>query len=266
VSFNGTANITLPTVNTSGNQTVGGTKTFSAAVVLSTAGTATTHAVRADRNIATGTGLTGGGNLTANRTFNIDIAAQAEAETGTNNTKVMTPLRVFQAIEASPLVGWQSPVEADVSGETEVTLTGIPDGVNEIAILFNEVGINTTSHILVQIGSGSGIQTAGYVSASEAQSGSGQVVRSSDEGFIVTRNNVARQFSGIMTLIRADSGNTWHQAHSGSLIQPGTALIATGGGLKTLTGSAPTILERLRVTIEGSGTFNNGSFTVRWRF
>ena len=49
-------------VRTTGNQTIGGTKTFSSAVVLSTAGTATTHAVRADRTISTTNGITGGGN------------------------------------------------------------------------------------------------------------------------------------------------------------------------------------------------------------
>lgn len=61
-------------VRTTGNQTLGGVKTFSSAVVLSTAGTATTHAVRADRNLATGAGLTGGGNLTANRTLAVDAS------------------------------------------------------------------------------------------------------------------------------------------------------------------------------------------------
>jgi hypothetical protein len=65
------ASATLAGVVTTGSQTFAGTKTFSAAVVLSTAGTATTHAVRADRSVSTGTGLTGGGNLTSNRTISI---------------------------------------------------------------------------------------------------------------------------------------------------------------------------------------------------
>ena len=57
-------------------QTVAGTKTFSNAVILTTAGTLVTHAVRADREISSGGGLTGGGNLTGNRTISlIDIAA-----------------------------------------------------------------------------------------------------------------------------------------------------------------------------------------------
>ncbi|MFT4261674.1 MAG: tail fiber domain-containing protein, partial [Candidatus Woesearchaeota archaeon] len=41
-------------------------------VRLGSQANATTHAVRADRTISTGSGLSGGGNLTANRTFSVD--------------------------------------------------------------------------------------------------------------------------------------------------------------------------------------------------
>lgn len=50
--------------------------------------------------IATGTGLTGGGDLSASRTISPDIASQAEAEAGTASNKLMTPLRTAQAIAA----------------------------------------------------------------------------------------------------------------------------------------------------------------------
>lgn len=49
-----------------------GSARFGGTVTLGVAGTATTHAVRADRTISTGGGLSGGGNLTANRTFSVD--------------------------------------------------------------------------------------------------------------------------------------------------------------------------------------------------
>ena len=76
LTTNRTINVDNTVIRTSGNQTLGGTKTFSSAVVLNVQATATNHAVRGDRNIATGDGLSGGGNLTSNRTFSItDIAA-----------------------------------------------------------------------------------------------------------------------------------------------------------------------------------------------
>jgi hypothetical protein len=50
--------------------------------------------------ITAGTGLTGGGDLSANRTISPDIASQAEAEAGTASNKLMTPERTAQAITA----------------------------------------------------------------------------------------------------------------------------------------------------------------------
>jgi hypothetical protein len=53
--------------------------TLAGNVVLSTQGTVINQAVRADRNIGTGTGLTGGGNLTANRTLSVDVTVYRRA-------------------------------------------------------------------------------------------------------------------------------------------------------------------------------------------
>ena len=67
--------------------------------VLSVDDLATTDiAVPAAREVAAGTGLTGGGDLSANRTISADVASQAEAEAGTSSTKLMTPQRTAQAI------------------------------------------------------------------------------------------------------------------------------------------------------------------------
>lgn len=56
--------------------------------------------VSSGRLISAGTGLTGGGSLAADRTLAADIASQAEAEAGTDTTRLMTPARVAQAIAA----------------------------------------------------------------------------------------------------------------------------------------------------------------------
>jgi hypothetical protein len=115
VSFNGTSNINLPGVNQTGNQ-----NTTGSAASLTTArdfavgnttrsfnGTANVSwslvdigAAARTLTLTAGTGLTGGGDLTDNRTFNIDVATQAEAAAGTDNTKVMTPLRAKQTSES----------------------------------------------------------------------------------------------------------------------------------------------------------------------
>lgn len=71
-----TSDVTLEVDNTvirtTGNQTLGGTKTFSNAVVIETQGTSTNQAITGARNLTAGDGLTGGGNLTSNRSFAVD--------------------------------------------------------------------------------------------------------------------------------------------------------------------------------------------------
>jgi hypothetical protein len=55
------------------------------------------------RTISVGAGLTGGGDLSANRSIAADIATQVEAEAGSSSTKLMTPQRVAQAMLKLPL-------------------------------------------------------------------------------------------------------------------------------------------------------------------
>jgi len=58
--------------------------------------------VAADQNrtLTAGTGLTGGGDLSANRSFAVDFASQAEAEGGTDTDNVMNALRTRQQVVA----------------------------------------------------------------------------------------------------------------------------------------------------------------------
>ena len=71
-------------------------------------------ALKANANcqVATGTGLTGGGDLTANRTIAADIATEAEAQAGAAAGKLMSALSVEQHMLANALgwgQSWQAP-------------------------------------------------------------------------------------------------------------------------------------------------------------
>jgi hypothetical protein len=96
-------------VYTTGDQTIGGTKTFSNAVVLSTAATSATHAVRADRSINTGNGLVGGGNLTADRTISI-----ANEGVGTAQLASAERINLSNVINA---IGYTPVQQGGVSGQ-----------------------------------------------------------------------------------------------------------------------------------------------------
>lgn len=65
-----------------GAQTVQGVKTFSDVVILSTQASQVTHAVRASREITAGVGLTGGGNLTDDRTISLVSISAGSALVG----------------------------------------------------------------------------------------------------------------------------------------------------------------------------------------
>lgn len=56
--------------------------------------------VPTSRAVGSGTGLSGGGDLSADRTLAVVFASQAEAEAGSITDKTMSPLRVKQAITA----------------------------------------------------------------------------------------------------------------------------------------------------------------------
>jgi hypothetical protein len=55
------------------DQTITGQKTFSDPIILSSEGTETNHAVRADRQVIAGDGLSGGGSLNSDVTINMDL-------------------------------------------------------------------------------------------------------------------------------------------------------------------------------------------------
>ena len=65
--------------------------------VIDAAGLAGLGLVPGIRQVLAGSGLTGGGSLSADRTFALSVATQAEAEAGLDNIKAMTSLRVAQA-------------------------------------------------------------------------------------------------------------------------------------------------------------------------
>jgi len=91
--------VTLSLVTASQVEAEAGTDNVKAMTALRVA-QATADLVLQTRQITVGAGLTGGGNLTADRTIGLDLASQVDAETGTENTKPVTSLRVAQAITA----------------------------------------------------------------------------------------------------------------------------------------------------------------------
>jgi hypothetical protein len=193
LTANRTLSLDSTVVRTTGNQTIGGTKTFSSAVVLSTAGTATNHAVRADRTISTTNGITGGGNLTANRTLSLDSTV---IRTTGNQTLAGTKTFSSPVVVATPTGSTHAATKAYVdsmfSGSGPWTLSGSDVYVTNTAY---NVGIGTSSpaaklNISESAGTVHGAAQGSFIIDHENSGGASSIVfrskknRGSDYGYI----------------------------------------------------------------------------------
>lgn len=146
--------------------------------------------------------------------------------------------------------------QASTSG-TSIDFTGIPSWVKRITVIFNGVSTNGTSHLLIQVGSGS-ITTTGYLSYF------GYINTTTNIGTSTSTSGFGMWHGGVIdthyqhAVITPVSGNTWLCTHSGGFIA-GTTHMVTGGGNVTLSGA----LDRVRITtVNGTDTFDAGTINI----
>lgn len=170
----------------------------------------------------------------------------ATAAAGTNTTQVATTAFVQDAVQTTFLAS-----QATTSG-TAFDFTGIPSTAREIEILYRAVSLSLAEDHLVQL-IVSGTPVASGYAASSGTSGAEQ---SRTTGFNIYTSNQTQGVSGIMRLVRSDTG-VWVEAHSVSL---GGAEANGGGfisGVGTVTG--------VRLTRSGTATFDAGNASVSYR-
>ena len=142
---------------------------------------------------------------------------------------------------------------------TAIDFTGIPSWAKRITIIFNGLSLNSTSHLLVQIGSGSFV-TSSYVGSSGEVSTSAPNQCNgitSSAGFPVYIGVAASNAWGTMVLNLITS-NAWLSSHS---VGKSTAAASGGGGSSALSGA----LDRVRITtVSGTDTFDAGSVNIMY--
>jgi hypothetical protein len=144
---------------------------------------------------------------------------------------------------------------ATTSG-TSVDLTGIPSWVKRITVMFNEISLNSSVLILIQLGKSAGVETSGYLGGA---SSSGSVVAST---------------AGIVANQRQDSGSTYSGSVTLTLIEASTnTWIATGASNYSTDRSYPSTIccikplagtiDRVRFTSSsGTAAFDAGSINI----
>lgn len=199
--------------------------------------------------------VTNGDGVSGNPTIAAVIASQAEAEAGANTTKLMTPQRVAQAIDARATNSWTWLAEQATTSGTNKDFTGIPATATEVIVLFRGNSLTSTDDIRVQIGDAGGIETSGYSQLSAIVAVGGN----NGTGAFGVKVGISGGTShGEMILRLTDPAtNTWQSSH---VVAHSTTRNANGGGHKSLSAT----LDRVRVTLAG-GSWSAGSLVVGYR-
>ena len=178
------------------------------------------------------------------------LASQAEAEAGTEATKIMSPQRVAQAVAALG-GGIRRGGSSDTSSGSSVTITdlGGVSGPDMIDVWLDAVSVSGSDSLLIQMGDSGGLATSGYVSASGTAATSGQFTTSTS-GLVLYQGGTG-VWRGVIQL-RRTTGNRWVSSHAMQASNGG--LVISGGGSRTLSG----MIDRIRVTPTGANTLSGG--------
>jgi hypothetical protein len=197
--------------------------------------------------------------------------ATTAAAARTNLGATAVGASVFTAADAAAArtaigVAWTEVGPFNTSSGTAFDVNSIPDGVAEIEIMFDFVSLSGTEAILVQLGAlGVGsLDTSGYQSGRITFSGTtipspGAISDDSNPGFIVRTGAASNAVAGTMRLVRGANQTLWHYTLVTSL---DGATMQIGSGRKYLSASR---LDRLRITRNGTNTFDAGFINVRYR-
>ena len=166
------------------------------------------------------------------------------------------PLTQVQGGMSAALVSGTA--QASTSG-TSIDFTSIPSWVKRITVMFNAVSTNGTSHVIVQIGSGS-VTTTGYTSNAYYIINGGTIVTTSyTTGFgTAPYGGAGDNRTSIMT-INLIGSNAWVSSSTG-INATNTTCIGSAGSVSL--GGA---LDRVRVTtVNGTDTFDAGTINIMY--
>jgi hypothetical protein len=157
--------------------------------------------------------------------------------------------------------GLQTGTSITLTNQTAPEFTSIPSWVRRITVQLSGVGTSSTGVPLVQLGDSGGYETSGYLSAG-ANTGTGTnqtsniVTFTSGYGLSGTWASTYRVHGNVILTLQDSSTNTWVLSYSFGNSAAANAFF--GGGSKALSAT----LDRIRLYIDGTQTFNAGTINI----
>jgi hypothetical protein len=187
-----------------------------------------------------------GGTVTGATTFNAAV-------TGTSFSTSLGTLY--------PIVNGTAITTLSATPQTAPAFTDIPSWAKKVTVMFQAIRTSSTGVPLIQLGTGSTptYTTSGYVcTATRLQDSSAVSVSSLTSGFFIASANSTNQLHGSLILTNL-TGNTWVAQGNFSNTTTTNFVFVTAGSIAL--GAA---LTAVRLFIDGSQTFNNGTINILW--
>jgi hypothetical protein len=149
--------------------------------------------------------------------------------------------------------------QASTSG-TSINFTDIPNWVKRITFMLNGVSTNSTSGLLLRVGTSSGIVSTGYIATSVTSNSIGETSgQNGTTGFNWYNDTAALTHYGAFTLYLFNTSTyEWVCTHTGRLLSTNSV---SGGGNVILSGP----LDRLQLTtVSGTATFDAGTVNIMY--
>jgi hypothetical protein len=170
---------------------------------------------------------------------------------GTTDTQTLTNKTLSTGTVVGASLITSGTAVASTSG-TSIDFTSIPSWVKRITVMLNGVSTNSTSNLLIQIGSSS-FSTSGYTSAASREINN----VGSTAGFIQAFNTSAAALTIGQFTLNLQTGNSW--------VGTGLNMRSDINGLNYCSGSISLSgpLDRVRITtVNGTDTFDAGSINI----
>jgi hypothetical protein len=169
-------------------------------------------------------------------------------------------------INSGAVLGITSGTAVASTSGTSIDFTSIPSWVKRITVLFDNVSTSSTNAPILRLGTGGTPESTGYIGYSNTHGGVGISYHAYSSAFSTsfilypTTWSAAYPLTGKVTLTLLNSAtNTW--VADGIVVVIGNSNTQT-----TIVGSKPLagVLDMIRITINGTDTFDAGTINIMY--